>query len=100
MENITKKKEILKSYLSNNHICEDFSIPLFASFLQLNPPIFVDININIKPNIKLLKHSTSSSLLSINEKNRCFTEITNILGITDLPLASYKSTNAKTHIFW
>ena len=50
--------------------------------------------------MKLLKHSTSSSLLSINEKNRCFTEITNILNITDLPLASYKSTKANTYIFW
>ena len=72
MENITKKKEMLKSFLSKNQFCEDFSIPLFASFLQLNPPIFVDINIYIKLYMKLLKHSTSSSLLSVDRKKKIY----------------------------
>ena len=50
-EDRTLKRKKLNDYLLKNRQCEDYSIPLFASFSQSVPPIFVDVEINIKPQI-------------------------------------------------
>ena len=47
-ENISKYKSELQEYLSKNSHCEDISIPLFHSFLQPIPPIFIDVNVKMK----------------------------------------------------
>ena len=100
-EIISKYKSEVNEFLSKNSHCEDVSIPLFHSFLQpITPPIFIDVNVRIKPNVRFPKWSTLSAKLSKVEKNRCLTEIAKILNLKNLSEASHKSTKAATHLFW
>ena len=100
-EIISKYKSELDEFLSKNSHCEDVSIPLFHSFLQpITPPIFIDVYVRIKSNVRLPKWSTLSAKLSKVEKNKCLTEVANILNLKNLSEASHKSTKAATHLFW
>ena len=99
-ENISKYKSELQEYLSKNSHCKDISIPLFHSFLQPIPPIFIDVNVKIKTNVRLPKWSILSGKLNIVEKNRCLSEVAKILNLKHLSKASHKSTKAATHLFW
>ena len=96
----SKYKSELQEYLSKNSHCEDISIPLFHSFLQPIPPIFIDVNVKIKTNVRLPKWSILSGKLNIVEKNKCLSEVAKILNLKHLSKASHKSTKAATHLFW
>ena len=90
----------LNDFLNKNFQCEDISIPLFHTFLESIPPIFIDIKVTIKSDVKLPKWSVLSSKLTSIEKNYCLSNIAKILNLKYLPIASHKSTKASTHIFW
>lgn len=99
-ENIMKYRMKLNDFLNKNFQCEDISIPLFHTFLESIPPIFIDIKVTIKSDVKLPKWSVLSSKLTSIEKNYCLSNIAKILNLKYLPIASHKSTKASTHIFW
>ena len=85
----------LKDFLSKNPVCEDISIPLVASWLMPRPPIFVEVPVTVRSGIKVPELSPSE-----HREEECMTFIADILGKQDLELTSYKSTKAKSHIFW
>ena len=92
------KKVLLGEYLAQNPLCEDIAIPLYSSSLSGVPPVFVDVRVSIKHHA----YSKQESLRPLNttQKNKCLTALMNILDIKELPLATHKSTVAKSHLFW
>lgn len=80
--------------------CESLLISLYALYLQKTPPIFVDIPISIKSDIKLSKTQIMSSAISIKHKNQCMNLFNKISYIEHLEYSAFKSTKANTHIFW
>lgn len=92
------KKVLLGEYLALNPLCEDIAIPLYSSSMTPVPPVFVDVPVTIKKHA--LSKEESLRVLNAAQKNKCLTALINVLDIKDLPLATHKSTVAKSHVFW
>jgi hypothetical protein len=88
----------MRHFLEINPLCEDISIPVFASSLSSLPPIFVDVNVRIDSRVKLPKNARAA--LSSDRKSECLSLAADAFGLADLPTASHKSTKSKSHVFW
>lgn len=90
--------EQMRLFLEKNPVCEDIAIPILASSLSPVPPIFVDVKVRIDSRVKLPEAARAA--LSIDQKSVCLSLAADTFRLADLPIASHKSTRAKSHVFW
>lgn len=90
--------EKILHFLEKNSQCEDIAIPVLASSLSPVPPIFVDVKVKIDSRVRLPKKARAA--LSGDQKSECLSLAADALGLSDLSVASHKSTKSKSHVFW